>query len=193
MAIKVPYPYPDLSKEPPEWDPYAILRNFDFLAQSISSTQETSGTLIAFSTGEATCTNAATDLHTFPSLVISVDDGVFLRGNYRKTSGAANTASLGLKVNGVQIIANAAVTSSTNQAETGTFEVNIWQQSTNYLKSAFLRANDGTTGTTFTIHPLANNLPNATITSITITGVTASASITLGVQDVTLSRIPGVI
>ena len=73
----------------------------------------------------------------------------------------------------------------------GYFEFLLWQRSTSYLRGGriFAESYDATAGVT-TIHfALDVDMPNVALTSVTITGLTASASVTLGIRDVVAYRI----
>lgn len=143
--------------------------------------------LEAIADAEATATNVATDLKVL-TVNIGVGEGLLIRGSLRKASGAAATAALGIKVNGVQIVPNITVLPSADFVHQGMFDVTIWQQSASYLRSVQLRTNASQTGGTVSTGIVAalvdTDMPNATITSVTITGVTGSASVTMGVRDV---------
>ena len=186
MAFRIPYPNPDPATG--QWDAFALKRNLDFLAAAVSSVSVGGGNVIATSLDEATCTNSAVDLHTITGLEIAAGDGAIIYGNYRKTSGAGATASLGLKINASQIINNYAVTSASNQNEDGFFRFTIYARATNYVSPAVAEAFNGISNASYPGYASAS-IGAVTISSLAITGITGSASVGLGVRNVVVLRL----
>lgn len=156
-------------------------------------------TIQASDTTERTTTSTSTvDLSTL-TVNIPAGDGFIVAGMVRKTAGAAASVSIGIKVNGTQIISNFAVAAAgTNQAEFGSF---AWgtessfgvSRDTNYTNGPLVVARVGPSGAAVTGYvsstTFAANLPTAAITSITITGLTGNAAVTLAVKNITVYRI----
>ena len=187
MAIKIPYPIPDPATG--QWDAYAMKQNLDYLAAAISSVSAIgSGNVVAVSSGEVTGVNVAKDYHTLAGLSIAVGDGAIIYGNYRKTSGASATASLGLKVNGSAVIDNFAVTSSTNRNEDGFFRFTIYARAANYISPAVGEVFNGISNAAYQGFASAS-IGAVTITSLAVTGVTGNASVTLGMRNVIVTRV----
>ena len=187
MAIKIPYPVPDPFTG--QWDPFAMKQNLDFLAAAVSSVSAIgSGNVIAVSSGEVTGVNVAKDYHTMPGLTIAIGDGAIIYGNYRKTSGAGNTASIGLKVNGSAVIDNFVVTSTTNRNEDGFFRFTIYARAANYVSPVIGEVFNGISNAAYQGFATAS-IGAVTITSLAVTGVTAHASITLGMRNVIVTRV----
>ena len=145
------------------------------------------------STAEATTVSVgAVDLKVI-TLVNScpVGDGLLLIYSFRKSSGAAVQPQLGLKVNATQVFSNAATFFSANsQAESGMMVIILGSQIANYLSSALglYTAPAAAVGSgTFTVSSI-NVMPNATITSLTITGAAINAAVTLGVAEAVVYR-----
>jgi len=109
-------------------------------------------------------------------------DGLLIVGGARKTTGAATTVSIGLKLNTTQVIANSAIGSGANAAESNLFVFFVGPRSTNHLRQVggLYWAGGMINGTA--------DLPNAAITGITITGQSGNAAVTLGVADVAVYR-----
>lgn len=186
MAVKIPYPIPD--PQTGQWDPFAMKQNLDFLAAAISSVSAGVGNVVATSSSEATAVNVVTDLHTITGLNIAIGDGAVVYGNYRKTAGAAATASLRLKANGSIIINSFAATSSTNQAEDGFFRFTIYARAANYVSPAIGEAFNGISNAAYQGFATAS-IGAVAITSLAVGGVTGSASVTLGIRNVVVTRI----
>lgn len=154
--------------------------------------------VVAVSAGETTtATGSAVDLVSFTGLSIPKTVNVTISLMTRKTTGAAVAPTLGLKINGTQVINNFACFGATNAAEyaigyrgarnPGGFS--IAPHDGTYLRTAealFINIQQAANMT-----PTARggdaNVPDATITSLTITGSSASASVTLAVKDVIVS------
>ena len=150
------------------------------------------------------------DLVTIP-VSITPKDGVFLTAQIRKTAGAANQGNLGLKINGVTLYTatNASLPpfSTTDQAENGTLSWGYSGQ-TSSVNTAFgiFRAPNytypgslvmGWARTAFTAttapgstarRPIAT-LTTGVISSVTLTGRSIAAGITIGVKNVTVYRV----
>ena len=117
-----------------------------------------------------------------------VGDGLLLLYSFRKTSGAAVGPTLGLKANSTQVFLDSnAMFSAANQAESGFGVIFLGTQVTNYLRAgmAFYVNNSITS-------PVARSVdadfPNATITTLTITGDSQTAGVTLGVAEAVVYR-----
>jgi len=155
-----------------------------YTKDSAGTEQLVGGGLSATASGDAestTATGSAADIKAI-TVAATTGQGLLILCNYRKSSGAASAPTLGLKVNSTQVIPNTACCSSTNQAEQGFAMFWLWQQTTSYLRGGFAQyLND--TGSINTTVGMTANMPNAAITSVTITGSSVSASITLGVAD----------
>lgn len=153
----------------------------------------------AFDNTERTTTSTSTvDLSTL-TVNIPAGDAFVVTGLVRKSAGAAASVSIGIKVNGTQIISNFAVMAAgTNQIEFGSFGWGLDSTSfgvardTNYTQGPVCIARSGASGgalTGFVSGAYAAQLPTAAITSITITGLTGNASVTLGIKDITVYRV----
>lgn len=149
--------------------------------------------IVASNSAEVTTTSTgAVDLLTISNLNIPVTSGVKICGVARKTAGGAFFVAVGLKINStvVQEASNGTnrvwVGSGTNQAEDGSFEINIAPRSANYLNSVTGSWMDNISGIGAAWIPLTatNPIPNATITSITLRGISGNAAVTLGVKEV---------
>lgn len=153
-------------------------------------------TLQSYDGTERTCTNGATDLSSH-TVNIPAGDAFIVCGLFRKSAGAAATVSLGIKINTVQIIANFAVSNADNEAQMGTFSFGVENafgvgRDTNYTQGPIFTARSEAAGTAlaaFTGATYAAQLPTAAITSIVITGITGSASTTLGIKHVSVYRV----
>ena len=117
----------------------------------------------------------------------AVTDGLLIMWSWRKTSGAAAAVSAGLKINTTTSWSNRAGGSASNQAESGVFLAIIPPRTALHLGGGFL-LNGSVLGAASIVAPMSNNLPNATITDITVTGQTDNAAVTLGVTDVAVYR-----
>lgn len=140
-------------------------------------------------TTERTTTSTTTvDLSTITTNIPATTPFV-VRGRYRKTSGAAQAVQIGLKLNATQVIANVAVTSTTDRAEDGQFEFYVSPRLANYLFSAaYMRAFSGETGVTTITTDVERRgtaaIPTDPITSVIITGLSVSASNTLAIDEI---------
>lgn len=125
-------------------------------------------------------------MSTFPVNIANTKT-VRIFGNWRKTAGAADTASLNaISLNGTRIVYDAAasIASNANQAEMGSFEFVLpprlhanYQNAgmlmhTNHLSSGRCAINLWTSG----------NIPTTTLTSITVDGKVNNAATTLAIQ-----------
>lgn len=153
-------------------------------------------------TTERTSTStSATDLSTVSGLSITVAQPVLLLVPFRKSSGAAAAVGFGLKVNSTTVIeaatANALGNSSaTNQAEDGLMVIFITPRSANYLTGivGMFSCRVTSTGANAVAAVLAPNasstfaavIPNATITSLAIRGISGSGSVTMAVDEVSV-------
>lgn len=149
---------------------------------------------------EATSTNtSATDMLTVSGLLIPATQAVRITGSVRKSTGATGVCYFGLKINStVTCIAgnsalggyNVALLSNANEVQSGGFEIILQPRNTNYLRAGFCSfATFGATGGVQIGNSMVcpdADMPTATITSITITGRSGSASITIGVRDVSV-------
>ena len=126
---------------------------------------------------------------------VLVSEGLRIVTSYRKSSGAAAAVTFGLRINSTNVaLAPTSVaggTTSINQAENGISVLDIGPRSTNYLAgiAGYYRTLVSATGITalapkFSDAGLDALIPNASITSITIRGISGSASVTMGVKEV---------
>lgn len=149
-----------------------------------------------------TVSTSAVDLLTISNLNIPVTSGIRIQGVVRKTAGAASFAALGLKLNSTvtceadHTAAVAAViflSSNTNGAEAGSFTIDILPRSANYVAGIGnciqTTRTSGAYATVFSNPFFSATAPNATITSLAIRGITASASQTLAVRDLVVYEI----
>ena len=159
----------------------------------------TAGTmeLVGSNTAEQTTTSVSeVDLVTITlTRPVLVSEGLRIVTSYRKTSGAASNAFIGLKINTTVVCAAGGstyigTTASTNQAEDGISVVDISPRSASYLGGivGHFRTVVSATGAAAVASTAAAALtaliPNASITSIVIRGTAGSASLTLGVKEV---------
>lgn len=159
------------------------------------------------SSEQTSLSTSAVDLLTISNLNIPVTSGIRIIGVGRKSTGAASAAGLGLKLNATTIAeaASAAITASftpaggrlwgssaANQAEDGPFWAEIAPRSANYLNCAiggFANSVAGVGGSLSSFLNGTNVCPNATITSITIRGISGSGSVTIAVKEVIIYEI----
>jgi hypothetical protein len=128
---------------------------------------------------------------------IPAGDAFTVTGLVRKTAGHASAALLGIKINGVAIVANFAVTSTVDQAELGHFSFGLQgafgqARATNYTQGSTLVAITAAslaTMNTYQNTAQAAVLPTAAITAIIITGHVTNALNTLAVKDITVYRV----
>ena len=154
--------------------------------------------LVGTNTAEQTTTSTTVvDLVTVTlTRAVLVSEALRIMVGYRKTSGAASVAQLGLKLNTTTVLSPSSLgflgqTTNANQAEDGIAIVDISPRSTNYLGGVIgsYRTVVSATGAaaqvmTAVAAGLDALMPNASLTSITIRGLTASAAQTLGVKEV---------
>lgn len=146
---------------------------------------------------ERTCTNSATDLSTH-TVNIPASDGFIVTGLYKRTGSTGAACSLGLKVNGTQIINNFNVSNTDAQDQLGAFSYGLDEggfgaaRDTNYTQSGIFKARMEASGTAlseFTGATYANPLPTAAITEIIVTGNSNNAGQTLAIKHVTVYRV----
>ena len=139
------------------------------------------------------------DLVTISNLNITAGTRVRVVGKFRKTSGFAHRAGLGLKLN-TTVVAEAptnqavgiATTDATDAAEDCIFELEFEVGESNYQTTVNgkFRCHNSSTGANISEGPesftsqLTNLIPAATVTDIIIRGIVGNAAITLGVDDV---------
>ena len=142
--------------------------------------------------GTTTSTSPA-DLITASSLTIQLTDPFYFTVDGRKTSGTASTCALGLKINSTDIFALPStlvgifLMTNANAAVAGTSRGGFGSRVTNYFQSAagYWAAFNSTTADgdgTFT-GPMANTIPNAEITGITIKGMAGNSAVTVGADE----------
>lgn len=170
--------------------------NHAHLAANSGGTIAGASQLIASNTTEATTTSVTkVTLFTLsPSPTIPAATPFVVDCVARKSGGAASAAGLGFELNST--VVNAAsittgyyFTSATDRAEDGMARALILPRVTNYLNGALLSyvnrvsSSGAAQASLFTIAALTNPMPNATITSILITGI-STTSVTLGADEV---------
>ena len=144
-------------------------------------------------TEQSTASGTASDLVTISGLSIAADSPIMILVNYRKTATGVQV-SIGLKLNSTVIreASNASstgigMTSSASEVQDGWSVVNIGPRSTNYLRGlTLISVASGATGINVQSLGAAvntNQIPNATITSVIIRGVSDGPA-TLYVKDV---------
>lgn len=152
--------------------------------------------LIGSDTAEYTTTStSATDLVTVTlTRDGSAEEEILIRGAYRKSSGSASEADLGLKINSTTVIeASAATTalartSASNQAEDGFFEIILGPRVTSYqsgilsLYSTKVSSTGAAAQAQAACTGLTALMPTDDITSITIRGISGNANVTLAVK-----------
>ena len=145
------------------------------------------------STERTTTATIAATLSTISSLNIPVTSGIFIRGNCRKSTGAANVSFLGLTLNSTIVITPVAYTSAANQAEEGHFEIYVPPRVTGYLKSSRLHTRTALASATAWLNTdskgIANDVPTVAITSLAITGYSGDAAITTAVDEIRVYEI----
>lgn len=140
-------------------------------------------------TERSSATGSAADLSTI-TVSLATNAWIRITGQFRKTSGAAASSLLGLKLNSTQVLNNFTVTSGNNQAEYGMFEMLIAPYEASYPRGGHVIYNNHVAGlsnesaASYTV--LSADRPNATITSVVITGNSGSASITFAVKNITV-------
>ena len=141
-------------------------------------------------TERTTTSGTFATLSTFSSMRIQNTATIRVVGNWRKTSGAAAIGDLALSLNGVSLettINIATIASSTNQAETGTFEFVVPPRtSTTYQNGGLMRrsSNNGSSSLNGIAGHSSGNIPTATITDIIVQGKTGNAAVTIAIQNV---------
>ena len=154
--------------------------------------------LVGSNTTEQTTTSTSlVDLVTVTlTRAVLVSEALFVTVNYRKTTGAANAAYIGLKLNATVIFTPTTTwlgrTTSISQGEAGTSLLWIPPRSANYLVGIQVSYQThvsatgakGDSSVISTEMPQSAPMPNASLTSVTITGLTANAAQTLGVKEV---------
>ena len=142
-------------------------------------------------TEQTTTSTSIVDLVTISGLLIPATQPMRITVASRKSSGAAASGGLGLKLNSTTVFTAAASSyfpgwTSFNQGEYGMTVIDIAPRRTNYLTAKFSSAIQVIGGSFLTgVNSGAGAaLPIATITSIVITAISGSASVTIGVQDV---------
>lgn len=163
----------------------AALDGYDFEALAIQKEGEQA-------TEATTTSTSAVDLITVSSLSIAVGRTVLITGKVRKTSGAASQGCFGLKVNST-VVGEAdssgqpavARTSSTDQAESGSFSIIIPPRTADYLYAAHAEHAGGPGWSSTVAQPTKTAaLPNAEITSVTIRALCNGSGITIAAKDV---------
>ena len=140
---------------------------------------------------EATSISTSTaDLSVVSGLSIPVNNGIMIMASFRKTTGAAAGASFGLKLNSTQIIADNPLTDSTNAVENGGIFIWITPHDVSYTTTGVMTAATSTTGPS-QLRFSASGVPNATITSVTITGTSGSSSVTIATNFLKVYRLAG--
>ena len=109
-------------------------------------------------------------------------------GNWAKGNAVAANVSIGLKVNATQVRANTTIGTGAAALDQGFFLFLVWQQTTSYLAGGWFVAT-AASGLNDRSLCFDTNAPNATITSITVTGVTGDAGLSFGVRDVVVYRL----
>lgn len=148
-------------------------------------------TLVGSDTTErSTSSTTAADLSTISGLSISTATPIEIHFSFRKTAGAAAEAAFGLKLNStvVQLASTSSATDFTgasNGATSGYAVIRIGPREASYLRSAMCyAASDDFGGDKVFPFSSSSDMPTATITSITITGIVGSASITAAIKNV---------
>ena len=160
----------------------------------------TAGTmeLVGSNTAEQTSTGfSEMDLVTVTlTRPVLVSEGLRIVTNYRKTTGSNVAVRIGLKINATMVCATSGsahigAASVTNQAEDGISVLDISPRSANYLggiagyyRTVVSATGAAAVGHTFAPQVLTALIPNASITSITIVGISDNSNITLGVKEV---------
>jgi len=144
-------------------------------------------------TTEATTTStSAVDMLTAASLTIGATLPFLVHVNFRKTTGAANGAGIGIKLN-TTVVGEAHATnetlgktSTTNQVENGSAYVMAGPRVTNYLRPVSGGFSSHSTITLFANTNSSGNtadLPTAEITDVIIRGISGNALVTLGADE----------
>lgn len=159
-------------------------------------------TRVGGSAGETTTVSTSeTDVVTISGLSIAAGTRVRVTGKYRKTTGAAVGAGIGLKINATGVItatttaagAGLGCTDAGNAAENGNFWVEFEVGETNYASSIQWAYNCYGTTTNLAANGaggggggqnIAAQLPSATITSVIITGISGNSGVTLAIKNV---------
>jgi hypothetical protein len=142
-----------------------------------------------------TTSTSEVDLVTVSSLTIQVTEVFMILAGWRRTTGASCDASFGLKINSTTVIATTdnplGHSGSVNEAMSGTLFWIVPSRVTNYF-GVGMGLSVGNSGSA----PLKGHgfqsadVPNAEITSITITAKSGSSSVTLGVDEVRVYVLP---
>lgn len=148
-------------------------------------------TLVGSDTTERTTTSTSlVDLSSVTGLSIPTDQHCVILCAFRKTTGAADDVRLALKVNSTVLSTGISVTALNNEAGSGLLRIEIGPRSATYVGSVIWLSSwvkDGG-GTGKQVHGIDGslitaNVPNATITSLTIQGQTDNAAITLATDQ----------
>lgn len=138
-------------------------------------------------TERTTTSTTSVDLSTV-AVDIRFNIPFIVMANVRKTTGAANTASFGLKLNSTQVISNTAVLGSVNEAVSGMLRLHVGPRVTNYLRAIEGRVLAGNAEAT---NMYANaDMPTVNITQVIITAQVGDAAITAGCDEVKVYTLP---
>ncbi len=155
----------DLSIVPPAITADRIV-NVPLIAQNI-----TLGPVMADRnlTGDSTTgTVANATIITMSSLAIPVGSHVVVEAAFAKSTGHASYASLGLKLNATQVLADTQFTTANNTAESGHFRAEFTMGVAPFLLAGLVAA--GTDTYAYQHLPFTTNMPAATLTDLIITG-----------------------
>lgn len=140
-------------------------------------------------TTERTMTTSQTDLSVISGLSIATGVPFEIHVPYRKSTGAAASVSLGLKLNATEVKSAGSFTTSANVTESGLLIIKVGPREANYLNSISAFFSTPTLSGTANFAD-TNPMPTATITSVTITGLKSSASITGAIKNVRVWAYP---
>lgn len=149
----------------------------------------------------ATTSTVLVDLIDITGLNIPVTSGVRIVGQFSRTGGAgAQVGALGFEVNGTAISTPSATTgiaftSANNQAEDGIFVIDIAPRGTDYQNGwvgyFICRRSDGvaSVGAQFAVSGTSNPIPNAAITSITITAINNTSNVNIAAKNIKIYEV----
>lgn len=135
-----------------------------------------------------TTSTTIVDLISLTGLSIAVGDPVLIIVNTRKTTGAADNARIGFKINSTNVRALVSMYAATNANESVMVMFMIGARNASYLRSGQLMA--ATEGAA-DIQEFSSDMPNAVITSVTIQGAVDNALITLATDNLKVYSFKG--
>jgi len=140
---------------------------------------------------EVTVTNTSGTLLSVTGISIPVDTPILITWVGRKTSGAADEGDFGVILNSTTVQANVDYLGTVDEAASAVFSLYIPARAANYLRTPVVRASGVKTATLFTAdRAFSADMPNATITTISITGRSLQAGYSVGAASLRVYTYP---